>query len=159
MNSTESRIKTSNNRNLNKRQRVAKRARIAALQLELVHPRSDNPSEIGTAPPDLIQIAANPLEAIGGVAPIQNPVSGTTVLALLVTAITTIEDRVETILRLRKRLFEADIQVRIQRRKTNLWKKRAAYSQHRVQELLGIVRTQQPSSSNASTVASPEPLN
>ena len=159
MNSTESRNKTSNNRNLNKRQRAAKRKRTAALQLDLVHPRLDNPSEIGTAPPGLTHIAANPLEAIGGVAPIQNPVSRTTVLALLVTAITTIEDRVETILRLRKRVFEADIQVRIQRRKTNLWEHRAANSQRRVQELLGIVPPQQPTSSNASTVASPEPLN
>ena len=111
MNSTESRIKTSNNRNLNKRQRVAKRTRIAALQLELVHPRLDNPLEIGTAPSALIQIAENLLEVIGGVAPIRNPRSRTQVLAKLVTLLTTIEDRDETILRLRKRLFEADFQV------------------------------------------------
>ena len=159
MNSIEPRIKTSNNRNLNKRQRVAKRARFAALQLELVHPRLDNPSEIGTAPPDLIQIAANPLEAIGGVAPILNPRSRTQVLAKLVSSLTTIEDRDETILRLRKRLFEADIQVRIQRKEINSWKHRAANFQRRVQELLCIVPPQQPTNSNASPVASPEPLN
>ena len=158
MNSIESRIKISNNRKLNKRQ-VCKVRKNRGLQLELVHPRSDNPSEVGNAPPDLIQIAANPLEAIGGVARIQNPRSRTQVLAKLVSSLTTIEDRDETILRLRKRLFEADFQVRIQRKEINSWKHRAANFQRRVQELLCIVPPQQPTNSNASPVASPEPLN
>ena len=119
MNSTQLPIRSSKNRNPSKRQRVAKRTKISALQLEFVHPRTDESSEICTAPPVSIPFVANPPTPASGVLPPKNLRSRTQVLAKLVTSLTTIKERDKTILRLSKRLSSTNEQLRFQRIQLN----------------------------------------
>ena len=156
MNSDKLPIEPSKKKNLSQRQRKAKKAKTPALQLEFVHPRAGETSEIGTAPP--VSIPSVPiLPAPASEVPSFNPSSRTQVLTKLVTSLTKIEERDETILRLRKRLSAADEQLRSNRTQINSWKHRAACYQRRDQELLRVVPPQQPTNSNASPAASPEP--
>ena len=101
MNSDKLPIKPHKKRNLSQRQRKAKKAKISALQFEFVHPSPGETSEIGTAPP--VSIPSVPiLPAPASEVPSFNPGSRTQVLSKLVTSLTKIEERDETILRLRR---------------------------------------------------------
>ena len=157
MNSDNLPTKLHKKKNLSQRQRKAKQAKISALRLEFVHPRTSETSEIGTAPPVSVPSVSIFPALASGVASF-NPGSRTQVLSKLVTSLTTIADRDETILRLRKRLAATDEILRSNRTQINSWKHRAACFQRRVRELLLIVPPQQPTKANASPVASPEPL-
>ena len=157
MNSDNLPTKLHKKKNPSQRQRKAKKAKISALQLEFVHPRTSETSEIGTAPP--VSVPSVPtFPALASEVSSFNPGSRTQVLSKLVTSLTKIEDRDETILRLRRRLSATDELLRSNRTQINSWKHRAACYQRRVQELLRVVPLQQPTKANASPAASPEPL-